>query len=105
MSLGGRLTLINAVLSSIPIYMMSFYELSRWVIKRIGSLRKNFLWQGGEEGSKGYHLISWERVCKKNEFDGLEVLNLDGMNRALVQMVVEVVSPHNDQVVIFQSGV
>ena len=62
---------------------MSFYELSRWVIKRIDSLRKNFLWQGGEEGSKGYHLISWERVCKKNEFDGLEVLNLDDMNRAL----------------------
>ena len=27
LSLGGRLTLVNMVLSSIPIYLMSFYEL------------------------------------------------------------------------------
>jgi len=63
---------------------MSFYELPRWVIKRIDSLRRNFLWRGGKEGSKGYHLISWERVCKKKKFSGLGVLNLGDMNWALL---------------------
>jgi hypothetical protein len=33
--IGGRLTLINASLSSVSLYMMSFYELSKGISKII----------------------------------------------------------------------
>ena len=33
LSTGGRLTLINSVLSSLPMYMMSFFEIPKGVLK------------------------------------------------------------------------
>lgn len=36
--LGGRLTLINALLSALHFYFMSMLRIPRWVIKRIDTL-------------------------------------------------------------------
>jgi mannosylglycoprotein endo-beta-mannosidase len=41
-SYGGRLTLINACLSSIPTYAMSMYMLPKTMIKKIDRIRKRF---------------------------------------------------------------
>lgn len=84
LSLGGHLTQVNSVLSTILIYLTSFYELPHWVIQRIDSMRCNYLWRGGREGSKGYHLVNWKRACKKKEYGVLGVMNLRDMNRALL---------------------
>ena len=35
LSTGGRLTLINSVLSSLPMYMMSFFEIPKGVLKKL----------------------------------------------------------------------
>jgi len=48
LSLGGRLTLLNACLSSIPIYSMSMYLLPKTILKKIDVIRKRFFWQGGK---------------------------------------------------------
>jgi len=42
LSLGGRLTLLNSCLSSIPLYSMSMYLLLKTVIKKIDTIRKRF---------------------------------------------------------------
>ena len=42
LSLGGRLTLLNACLSSIPIYCMSMFLLHKTIIKKIDVIRKRF---------------------------------------------------------------
>lgn len=55
LSLGGRVMLINSVLSSLPIYFMSFYKAPKKVIKILVSIQKNFLWGGCSEKSK----IAW----------------------------------------------
>jgi hypothetical protein len=34
LSVGGRLVLINSVLSSLPIFMMSFFELPKGVLQK-----------------------------------------------------------------------
>jgi hypothetical protein len=39
----GRLTLVNSVLSSILTYHMTVFPLSKWVVKRIDRIRRNFL--------------------------------------------------------------
>lgn len=49
LSLGGRLTLIISVLDSLTTYMMSLFPITVRVIKRLDSIRREFLWQGNKE--------------------------------------------------------
>ena len=42
LSYGGRLVLINSVLSSLPMFMMSFFEVPRGVLKKIEYFRSRF---------------------------------------------------------------
>ena len=61
---GGRITLINAVFSAIPIYFLSFFPLPTWVEREIDSKRRNFLWHGVHREGKGFCLVNWKWVCK-----------------------------------------
>lgn len=38
LSIGGRITLINAVLTAMPLYFMSTFILPKWVIKKIDKI-------------------------------------------------------------------
>jgi hypothetical protein len=42
LSIGGRLTLINSVLSSLPLYMMSFFAIPKGVPKKLDYFRSRF---------------------------------------------------------------
>jgi hypothetical protein len=64
LSIGGKVTLLNLVLSVIPLYWMSLYRLSIHVRNEIDKIRKRFLWYGGNSFRKKYHIISWKIVCK-----------------------------------------
>ena len=44
LSVGGRLVLINSVLSSLPMFMMSFFELPKGVLEKIDCFRSRFYW-------------------------------------------------------------
>ena len=50
LSHGGKLILVNAVLTSIPLYFMSFL-LPHWVIDHIDCLRRAFFWKGNSSVS------------------------------------------------------
>jgi mannosylglycoprotein endo-beta-mannosidase len=79
----GRLTLINSVLSSVPVYHMTSFTLSKWAIKRIDRIRRNFLWAGSEEARAGKCWVNWRKVCRPKKFGGLGILDLLAFNRAL----------------------
>jgi hypothetical protein len=81
---GGRLTLINPVLSLIPTYYMSSLQLPVTVIKAIDTARKNCLWRGNNPSSTRKSLASWDRVCTPKEKGGLGVINLRVQNTALL---------------------
>jgi hypothetical protein len=49
LSIGGRVTLINSVLSSLPLYYFSFFKAPSCVLKELVTVQRNFLW-GGREG-------------------------------------------------------
>ena len=51
-STGGRLTLINWVLSSLPMHMMSFFKIPKGVRKKLDYFRSRFFWQGDEHKRK-----------------------------------------------------
>jgi hypothetical protein len=42
LSVGGRLVLINSVLSSLPMFMMSFFRILKGVLKRLDYYRSRF---------------------------------------------------------------
>ncbi len=50
LSRGGRLTLVNAVLTNIPLYAFSIFKAPMWVTKRIEALRRDFFWTGLSRG-------------------------------------------------------
>jgi hypothetical protein len=58
----GRLALVNSVLSSDVLHHMTVFSLSKWAIKRIDKIRRQFLWRGAEEQRHGHCLVNWKRV-------------------------------------------
>jgi hypothetical protein len=77
----GRLALVNSVLSSVVIYHISVFPLSKWAIKRID--RRNFLWRGLEDARGGHCMVNWQRVQRPKSLGGLGVMDLAKFNRAL----------------------
>ena len=81
---GGRLTLINSVLSSIPTYYMCSLQLPISVVKAIDTSRKNCLWRGNNPTSTRRSLASWDLVGRPKDKGGLGVINLRVQNIALL---------------------
>jgi hypothetical protein len=48
LSVGGRLILINSVLTSLLIFMLSFFEVPRGVLEKIDYYRSRFYWQSDQ---------------------------------------------------------
>ena len=56
LSYGGRLTLTNSSLSSMPIYTMGVYLLNEQVYHQMDTIRSQFFWRGDVEKFK-YHMV------------------------------------------------
>ena len=84
LSIGGRVTLLNSVLSAIPIYWLSVFKMPTKIRMRIDKLRRRFLWYGGDSVRKKYCLVSWEAVCKSKNQGGLGILDLSRLNQSLL---------------------
>lgn len=81
--MGGRLTLIRLVLSSIPIYHMLVCVFLEAVKKKLCGLFYRFLWGGLEEKNK-LHMVNWDTISVPIVEGGLRVLDLGDMNIILV---------------------
>ncbi|XP_058775262.1 uncharacterized protein LOC131649520 [Vicia villosa] len=82
-SIGGRVTLIGAVLNTILIFTLSFYKAPSMIIKEIRGLLSNFLWNGNAN-KRSIHWVKWENVCKPKEKSWLGIRDVGDLNRALL---------------------
>ena len=69
LSFGGRVTLIQSVLTSILIYFLSFLRIPKKVEDKLVSLQHKFLWGGSADTNK-IAWIKWETVCLPKEKGG-----------------------------------
>jgi hypothetical protein len=83
LSFGGRLVLVKSVLTSLPVYALSFFKAPAGTVSSIESLLINFFWGGGEDLRKT-SWVSWKNICLRREYGGLGVRQLREFNMALL---------------------
>lgn len=75
LSFGGRVTLINYVLNSIPVYFLSFLRIPRKVIKILIRIKKNFYRENCEKRKIAW--VRWDKICRLRVEGGLGIKNLE----------------------------
>jgi hypothetical protein len=83
LSYGDRLVLINSILSSLPMFLLSFFEIPKGVRKRLDFYRSRFFWQSDGQKKK-YILTKWNIVCIPKDQGGLGIEVLDIKNKCLL---------------------
>ncbi|GJT01054.1 RNA-directed DNA polymerase, eukaryota [Tanacetum coccineum] len=82
LSIGGRLTLLKSVLSSIPLYHMSIYKAPLGVLNKLEVIRRNFF--NGHDGSiRKATWFNWDKALASKKNGGLGV-QFFAQNRALL---------------------
>lgn len=63
LSNAGRLTLVQSVLGSIPIFYMQLEQLPGWIHKELDKETWKCIW-GKVRDKRGVHLRDWDMLCK-----------------------------------------
>ena len=82
LSLGGRLVLIKAVLSSLLVYWMAPIPIPISILDKLGSLIFSFLW-GSSANKRKYHLVDWQSLSKPTSLGGWGIKHLGWFNLSL----------------------
>jgi hypothetical protein len=82
LSFGGNLDLLKYVLSSLPVYALSFFKTPSGIISALESLFIIFFW-GGCENNRKISWVAWNDICVSKESGGLGVRRLREFNIAL----------------------
>ncbi|GKA77246.1 RNA-directed DNA polymerase, eukaryota [Tanacetum coccineum] len=83
LSIGGRLTLIKSVLSSLPLYYMSIYKVPMGVLHKMESIRRRFF-NGVDIKERKISMIGWQKILASKGKGGLGVSSFFAHNRALL---------------------
>lgn len=84
LSQGGKLQLVNSVLTSSAMFQMATLKLPKGVIHQIDKFRKHCLWRGSDLTSTKPSKAAWPLVCLPKCQGGLGVLNIITQNEALL---------------------
>ena len=79
----GKTILLKSVLMSMPVYQTSILLAPTSILKKMESLIKKFLWEGGKGNTHRLHLVSWNKIQKPYKEGGLQVRDLANQNLAM----------------------
>ena len=80
----GRVVLINSVLDSQLVYIMSATQIPNEIIKQVDKRRRSFLWAGDKETSSAWCLVAWQNVCTTKDLGGLGIKDFGVQNVCLL---------------------
>jgi hypothetical protein len=83
LSYDDRPVLINLVLTSLPMFMLSFLQIPVGVRKHLNFYRYMFFWQS-DVNKRKYRLTKWNIVCRPKDQGGLGIEILKIKNRCLL---------------------
>jgi hypothetical protein len=83
LSYGDLLNLINSVLTSLPMFMLSFFVIPKGGRKRLDFFRSRFFWQSDGHKNK-YRLTKWNVICRPKDQGGLGIEVLEIKNLCLL---------------------
>jgi hypothetical protein len=83
MSIGSRVTKIDARLSHSAVYQMSLRLLHKTNIEGMEKPIRSFLW-AITHGKRRYHLVKWKVICSPRSKWGLGIKNLCRFNISLM---------------------
>ena len=83
MSYGGQLVLINSVLTSIPMFLLSFFEVPKGVQKRHDFYRSRFFWHS-DNVKTTYRLARRDIICRPKDQGGLGIEKIEIKNKCLM---------------------
>lgn len=84
LSQGGKLEIVNSVLSSTTIFQCCTLKLPKGVIKQLDKYRKHYLWRGSDMTAKQPPKAAWSLVCLPKQEGGPGVINISAHNDALL---------------------
>jgi hypothetical protein len=84
----GRVVLIKSVLSSLPIFQFSALHAPAGIKRELAKITRKFLWQGGKDNEKKFHMVKWEITCAPKENGGLGIRDPEKLNLALGAKVI-----------------
>jgi hypothetical protein len=84
MSYTDKLTLLNSVIQSLPMYAMCSFKVPITIFVHFEISGRQFLWSDRENKIQGKCLASSDMVCKPKDQGGLKILNLRLQNQALL---------------------
>ena len=87
LSYAGRLQLIKSVTFSIANYWMQCFPLPKFVIHKINTVCRNFLWTGGVDKSRKSP-VAWTNVCRPRKYGGLNVIPLQTWNHVTMMKLL-----------------
>jgi hypothetical protein len=61
-------------------FMMSFFEIPKEVVKNLDHYRSRFFWQGSSQKHR-YRLAKWDILCRPKDQGGLGILDLQLQNK------------------------
>jgi hypothetical protein len=84
----GRVVLINSVLNSQLVYVMSSLSVPPTTIQQIDKRRRAFLWAGEPQTSAAKCLVAWEKCCTSKELGGLGIKDFGVQNVCLLLKLI-----------------
>ena len=85
LSHGGRLVLLQSILTAIPTYFMALFCMPDRVRRRIECTMQRFFWQGARTPeTSGVALVAWSIITHPKSLGGLGIRHLRHTNSALL---------------------
>jgi hypothetical protein len=81
---GGRLQLINSVLSTLPNHYLCSLKVHKTIIRIDDRSRRHCLWAKEDRVGSAHSLAAWDLVCRPKNRGGLRIINLELQNTSLL---------------------